>query len=100
MIALIGQAAGQPGGMLGMFLPLIVIFVIFYFLLIRPQKKQQKQVQQMLAALRKSDQVVTRGGLLGKVYGIADNIVTVEFADNCRVKMLRDAITSVTPGNE
>jgi len=99
MMTLLGQASPQ-GSLMGMFLPLIVIFVIFYFLLIRPQQKQQKKLQQTLAALRKGDQIVTRGGLLGKIHAIADNIITVELADNLRVRMTRDAIVSVTPGNE
>ena len=96
-----GQAGGAPqGNMLMSFAPLLAIFVIFYFLLIRPQQKQQKKVTQMLAAVRKGDQVVTRGGIYGKVVGIADNVLTVEIAQNVQVKMNRDAIIHVTPSAE
>lgn len=89
--------SGGPASLFSMFAPLVIIFVIFYFLLIRPQKNQQKKLQQMLSAMRKGDNVVTRGGIFGTVAGIADNIVTVEIAQNVKVKMGRDAITQVTP---
>lgn len=94
-----GGQAGQAS-MLSMFAPLIIIFIIFYFLMIRPQQKQQKKLQQMLQAMRKGDQVVTRGGIHGKITGVADNIVTVEIAENVRVKMGRDAIVHVSPASE
>lgn len=92
---------GQPGSMITMFAPLAIIFVIFYFLLIRPQQKQQKKLQQMIGGMRKGDQVVTRGGIHGKVAGIADNnIITVEIANNVQVKMNRDAILHVKAPTE
>jgi preprotein translocase subunit YajC len=94
-----GGASGQ-GSLLTMFAPLAIIFVIFYFLLIRPQQKQQKKLQSMLGSMRKGDQVVTRGGIHGKIFGIADNIITVEIAENVRVKMGRDAVVHVTPSAE
>lgn len=91
-----GGANGQQGGnLLTMFAPLAIIFVIFYFLLIRPQQKQQKKLQQMLTAMRKGDEVVTRGGIHGRIAAIAENIVTVEIANNVQVKMNRDAIIQV-----
>lgn len=92
-----GAAGGPQANLLGMFAPLGIIFVIFYFLLIRPQKNQQKKVQQMLAAMRKGDNVVTRGGIYGVIAGIADNVVTVEISPNVKIKMSRDAIAQVTP---
>lgn len=92
-----GKEGSSPGNMFTMFGPLVIIFVIFYFLLIRPQKSQQKKLQQMLTAMRKGDSVVTRGGIHGKVAGITDNIITVEIADNVKIKMNRDAITHVSP---
>ncbi|MDP2600000.1 MAG: preprotein translocase subunit YajC [Deltaproteobacteria bacterium] len=94
-----GASGGQPqGNFLMTFAPLIIIFVIFYFLLIRPQKKQQKKMQEMLSALRKGDNVVTRGGIHGKITGIADNVLTVEIANNVNIKVSREAIINVTPG--
>lgn len=92
---------GQPqqGSLLSMFAPLAIIFVIFYFLLIRPQKKQQKKLQGMLQNIRKGDSIITRGGLHGTITGIADNILTVEIAENVKVKMARDAIVHVAPSS-
>lgn len=93
-----GQQGGQQqGNLLMSFAPLIAIFVIFYFLLIRPQQKQQKKTSQMLSTIRKGDQVVTRGGIYGTVVGIADSVLTVEIAENVKVKMNRDAVVHVTP---
>lgn len=95
-----GGAPGQQtqGNFLMTFAPLIIIFVIFYFLLIRPQKKQQKKMQEMLSNLRKGDNVVTRGGIHGKITNIADSILTVEIANNVNIKVSREAIISITPG--
>jgi preprotein translocase subunit YajC len=91
-----GAGGGSPSGSLvSTFVPLIVIFVIFYFLMIRPQQKQQKQHRSMLAALKKGDKIVTRGGILGTVDALNENVVTVEIAQNVRIRMSRDAITAV-----
>lgn len=89
--------AGKPGATqgLGMFLPLILIFLIFYLLIVRPQQKQAKKRQEMINALKKGDEVVTVGGVHGKVVGVADQILTVEIADNCKVKMERSGVQSL-----
>ena len=102
LVATLLQSASQPSfqSSLMSFAPLLLIFVIFYFLLIRPQKTQQKKLQAMVASMRKGDAVITRAGIYGKVAGIADNIVTVEIAENVRVKMTRDAIVHVNPSVE
>lgn len=92
--------ASPQSSLISMFAPLGIIFVIFYFLLIRPQQKQQKKLQQMLTSMRKGDSVVTRGGIHGKIVGVADNIITVEIANNVNVKMSRDAVIAVTPATE
>ncbi len=84
--------AAGPGGGLMQFLPLVAIFVIFYFLLIRPQQKKAKDHQTFLANLKKGDQVVTSGGLHGEITGITDTVVTLEIADNLRVKVARPYI--------
>lgn len=85
------------GGSLASFLPLILIFVLFYFLMIRPQQKRQKEHQQMVAALSVGDEVVSGGGLLGKIAAVGEQFVTVEIADNVSVRMQRHTITSVVP---
>jgi preprotein translocase subunit YajC len=88
---------GGAGGTLASFLPLILIFVLFYFLLIRPQQKRQKEHQQMVTALSAGDEVVSGGGLLGKVTEVGEQFVTVEIANNVSVKMQKHTISSVVP---
>ncbi len=78
-----------------MFLPMVLVFVIFYFLLIRPQSKQRKQHQELVNNLKKGDEVITAAGIYGKIHGVADNIVTVEIADNVRIKMDKQQITTI-----
>ena len=79
------------------FLPLLLIFGVFYFLLIRPQQTRQKQTRAMLAALRRGDRVVTAGGILGTVQRVKEGSdeVEVEIAQNVRVTVLRDTISTV-----
>ncbi len=88
-----GGGAGAPqGGGIASFLPLILIFVIFYFLLIRPQQKKAKQHQNFLSNLNKGDKIVTNGGLYGEITGLTDAAVTLEIADNVKVKVSRQHI--------
>ena len=93
-----GMGGGGEGGGGGFaaFMPLILMFVIFYFLLIRPQQRKQKLHREMLSNLKKGDQIITSGGLYGKVTGISDTVVTVEIADRVRVKLARNFISTVT----
>ena len=91
------QAGAQQGGGLISLLPLIIIFVIFYFLLIRPQQKRAKQHKEMVQAIKKGDEVVTNGGLLGKILDTDDNFVTVEIAKGVEVKVQRHAIAQMMP---
>ena len=88
--------AGMNGGLMG-FLPLVIIFVIFYFLLIRPQSKRAKEHRGMVAALTKGDEVVTGGGILGRVTEIAEQYLMVEIADGVAVKVERTTVTKVLP---
>jgi len=90
------QDAGQPGGLMS-FLPLIIIFVIFYFLLIRPQMKRAKEHKKLVAELGKGNEVVTNGGLLGKITEVGESFVTVELAENVQVRVQKHAISSVMP---
>ncbi|MBU0681217.1 MAG: preprotein translocase subunit YajC [Proteobacteria bacterium] len=85
-------AAGGPFGNLGSFVPMILIFVVFYFLLIRPQQKKARQQQDFLGALKKGDEVVSSGGIYGKITGLTDTVVTLEIADGIRIKVSRSAI--------
>jgi len=77
-----------------MFLPLILLFGIFYFLLIRPQQKRQREHKQLLANLRKGDQVITAGGLYGRITGITDTVITLEITEKVRVKVARSQIST------
>jgi preprotein translocase subunit YajC len=80
----------------GQFIPLILIFGIMYFLLIRPQQQKLKQHQAMVAALRRGDQVVTQGGLIGKVNKVKDdNEVEVELVEGVKVRVVRSTIAQV-----
>jgi len=79
------------------FLPLIFIFIVFYFLLIRPQSKKAKEHKQMVEALAKGDEVVTNGGLLGRVTKVGDNFVELELAEGMIVKLQRGAVGSLMP---
>ncbi|WP_412554544.1 preprotein translocase subunit YajC [Shimia sp. MIT1388] len=86
---------------LGQFLPLILIFVIMYFLLIRPQQKKMKEHQAMVAAVRRGDQVVTQGGLIGKVTKVKDDAeIEVELAENVKVRVVKSTIAQVTSKTE
>ena len=89
-----GGGGGQ-GSSLMTFLPIIFIFVIFYFLLIRPQQKQKKEHQNLLSNLREGDNVLTSGGIYGRVTGIKDDKITVEISDKVRVKVNRGHIAGV-----
>ena len=91
------QAAGGAGGAFASFIPLILIFAIMYFLLIRPQQKKVKEHAAMVKALRRGDQVVTAGGLIGKVVKVRDedNEVEVELSEGVRVRVVRATIAQV-----
>ncbi len=87
-----GGAQGGQGNPIMAFLPLIVIFLIFYFLLIRPQQKKQKQHQEFLKALKKGDEVITSGGIIGRITAISDNIVSLEVAPNVVIRVAKSQI--------
>lgn len=84
--------AGGQAPSFGFFVPLLLVFVIFYFLMIRPQQKQQKERLKMISEIKKGDAIITTAGIYGKVVGVADRILTIEIADNVKVKMDREAI--------
>ena len=86
--------AGQQSGGSGMegIIMLVVMFAIFYFLLIRPQQKRAKQHKELVENLKSGDQVVTAGGLHGKIVAVQDDIITLEIASNVRIKINRPSI--------
>jgi preprotein translocase subunit YajC len=92
------QSAGAaPGGsMMGLLLPVAFLGVMF-FLMIRPQMKRQKEVREMLGKLAKGDEVLTNGGIAGRVEDMGENFVTVEIADGVKVKLQKSAISAVLP---
>ena len=91
-----GGAAAAPNPIMS-FLPLIILFGVFYFMLIRPQMKRAKEQRAMISALSKGDEVLTNGGLLGRIEDIADQFVTLEVAPNVTVKLQKQAISAVLP---
>ena len=86
---------------IGQFIPLLLIFGIMYFLLIRPQQKKMKEHAAMVAALRRGDQVVTQGGVIGKVVKVKDDgEVEVEIADGVKVRVVQSTIATVVSKTE
>ena len=97
----VAQAAAPEGNALMGMLPIILMFVILYFLMIRPQMKRQKEHRNMVAALAKGDEVITSGGLLGRITKVTDNYITVEISNlgdkPVETIVQRTAVTSVLP---
>lgn len=86
------QAPAQSPSPLTSLLPLLLIIVVFYFFMIRPQMKRQKELRNYRNALQKNDKIITTGGIYGKVTDIKETTVTVEIADNVRIKVDKSAI--------
>lgn len=95
--AMAQDAAAAPPSVLGSFLPMILIIGVFYFFLIRPQMKRAKEHRNLVSGLSKGDEIVTNGGLLGRVTEVGESFVTVELADNLQVKLQKHAVASVVP---
>ena len=99
----LAQAAGQPapgglfgGGLGGLLFP-IILLAVMYFLMIRPQMKRAKEHKAMLEKLSRGDEVITNGGIAGTVTDLGDSFVTVEVADNVRIRVQKGAIANVLP---
>lgn len=94
-----GPAAGAspPGSSSAGLIMMILIFVLFYFLIIRPQAKRAKEHKTMVEALEKGDEVVTNGGLLGRITDVGDSFINLEIADGIEVKTQRNAVASLVP---
>ena len=89
-------AAGGEGSLMS-FLPIILMFVVLYFLMIRPQMKRQKEQKAMIDALAKGDEIVTAGGMLGKVVKVTEAYVTLEVADGTEIVVQKVAVTTLLP---
>jgi len=95
-----GDGAGGLGGIAGI-IPFILMFVIFYFLLIRPQQKRMKEHRKMVENMRRGDQVVTGGGVIGKVTKVGqDDEIEVQIADGVKVKVVKSTVSAVTSKTE
>ncbi|GAA6137613.1 preprotein translocase subunit YajC [Arenicella sp. 4NH20-0111] len=98
----ISDAAAQAAGAsspntLTSLLPMVALFVVFYFLLIRPQQKRQKEHKNMVAGLAKGDEVVTMGGVLGKISAIDDNFITLEISKGVEIRVQRQSVQAMMP---
>jgi preprotein translocase subunit YajC len=90
-------AAAPQGGDFVQFLPLIALVAVFYFLILRPQQKRAKEQKTMIEALQKGDEVITLGGILGKVTKVGEENVAVEIADNVVIQVQKAAVQNVLP---
>lgn len=95
--AMAQDGAPPAGGTLASFIPLILIVVIFWFLLIRPQMKRNKQHRELVAGLSAGDEIITSGGMLGRITGVSDSFVTLKLADGIEIKLQRHAVAQVVP---
>ena len=89
-------AAGPESGFLGL-LPIVLMFVLLYFMLIRPQMKRAKEVKTMTEAMQKGDEVITAGGMLGKITKAGDMYITIEIAPGTEVSLQKTAVTTLLP---
>lgn len=90
-----GAAAGGGQSALTSMIPLVIMFAIFYFLLIRPQQKKAKEHKALLESLKKGDQVITAGGMHGKITAVDDTVVTIEVASNVNIKFNKGHVAAV-----
>ncbi|HOO36782.1 MAG TPA: preprotein translocase subunit YajC [Deltaproteobacteria bacterium] len=103
MISIAYAAGGSGGDTMGLFMsmaPLILIFVVFYFLLIMPQQKKAKQHKAMLASITKGDDVITSGGIHGKVVGVSDQVLTLDLGEKVKIKVSREFIAHKKSGEQ
>jgi preprotein translocase subunit YajC len=102
MLDLFQTQPATPGGGLLAFAPMIFVFVIFYFLLIAPMRKKQKKSREMLSKLKKGDEVVTGGGIFGRIAALDEErgFVVLQISDNVKIKVLRSAIAGLAGEGE
>jgi preprotein translocase subunit YajC len=92
-----GSAVGGAESSLMSFLPLILMFAVLYFIMIRPQMKRQKEHRNMLAAMAKGDEVITSGGIVGKVTKVSEAYVGVEISDGTEITVQKSAVSTILP---
>ncbi len=90
-------ASGFSLDSLGSFLPILLLFVVLYFLMIRPQQKKQKEQRDMLSALAEGDEVLTAGGIVGKVVKVAENFITLEISEGTTILIQKTSIVALLP---
>ena len=90
------QQAAPQGSLIDLW-PLAVIFIAFYFLLIRPQQKKQKAHNEMVSALQVGDEIMTAGGILGRITGVGDHYAVVQISDNTEIKIQKASVSQVVP---
>ncbi len=95
--AMAQDAASQEPSMLASFIPLILIIVIFWFLLIRPQMKRNKQHRELVSSISVGDEVVTAGGMLGRITEVGDSFVSLEVNDKVTIKLQKHSVAQVVP---
>jgi preprotein translocase subunit YajC len=88
-----GGGGGGPFGSFGSLVPMVAIFAIFYFLVLRPQSRKAKEHQKMVAELKKGDEVVTQGGIIGKISGMTDGELTLLVQEGVRLRVVRSSVT-------
>ena len=95
--ALAEAASGPANPGYSMFIMLGLFFVIMYFMIIRPQQKRQKEHQKLIGSLSKGDEIVTSGGMLGKILNVGENSIKVEVAEGVAIKLQKSSVSSVLP---
>lgn len=91
------DGAGPAGGILPTLIMVGLFFVFMYFMIIRPQMKRQKEHRQLIESLEKGNEVITQGGMAGKVRDVGENFIVLEIADNVRIKVQKSSVSSVVP---
>ncbi len=91
------QAAQPQGGGTSFIIMMVLMFAAFYFLLIRPQQKKQKQHQELVSALQVGDEVMTAGGILGKITGVSEHYPIISVSDNTEIKIQKQSVSAVVP---
>ena len=95
-----GGSGGAGGGLLGMFVPMAIIFAIFYFMLIRPQQRKEKERQKMINETKTGDRILFSGGIVGTVTNVRENSLVVKIADGVKIDVLRGAVSRVLAKDE